>query len=30
MPDRAVAADAKLVPVLSARGRRLCVVWVIV
>jgi len=29
MPDRAVVADATLVPVLSARGRRLCVVWVI-
>jgi predicted DNA-binding ribbon-helix-helix protein len=29
MPGRVLAADAKLVPVLSARGRRLCVVWVI-
>ena len=28
MPGRVLAADAKLVPVLSARGRRLCVVWV--
>lgn len=29
MPGRVLAADAKLVPVLSARGRRLCVVWVL-
>src|SRR6185437_1172177 len=29
MPGRVLAADVKLVPVLSARGRRLCVVWVI-
>jgi predicted DNA-binding ribbon-helix-helix protein len=29
MPGRVLAADAKLVPLLSARGRRLCVVWVI-
>ncbi|HEY1504221.1 MAG TPA: ribbon-helix-helix domain-containing protein [Stellaceae bacterium] len=28
MPGRVVAADARLVPVLNARGRRLCVVWV--
>jgi predicted DNA-binding ribbon-helix-helix protein len=28
MPGRVRAAEAKLVPVLSARGRRLCVVWV--
>jgi len=28
MSGRVLAADAKLVPVLSARGRRLCVVWV--
>jgi predicted DNA-binding ribbon-helix-helix protein len=28
MPGRVVAAAASLVPVLSARGRRLCVVWV--
>jgi hypothetical protein len=28
MPGRVLAADAKLVPMLSARGRRLCVVWV--
>lgn len=29
MPGRVLAADAKLVPVLGARGRRLCAVWVI-
>jgi predicted DNA-binding ribbon-helix-helix protein len=29
MPGRVLAADVRLVPVLSARGRRLCVVWVI-
>ncbi len=29
MRGQALAADARLVPVLSARGRRLCVVWVI-
>ncbi len=28
MPGRILAAEAKLVPMLSARGRRLCVVWV--
>jgi predicted DNA-binding ribbon-helix-helix protein len=28
MPGRVLAADARLVPVLSARGRRFCVVWV--
>ncbi len=28
MPGRLLAADATLVPVVSARGRRLCVVWV--
>lgn len=27
-PGRVLAADARLVPVLSARGRRFCVVWV--
>jgi predicted DNA-binding ribbon-helix-helix protein len=30
MPDGVVTARAKLLPLLSARGRRLCVVWVIV
>lgn len=29
VPERGLAAKAKLVPLLSARGRRLCVVWVI-
>lgn len=29
MPGRVLAADAKLVPMLSARGRRLCAVWVL-
>ena len=29
VPDGALAAAAKLVPLLSARGRRLCVLWVI-
>jgi predicted DNA-binding ribbon-helix-helix protein len=28
IPGRVLAADAKLVPMLSARARRLCVVWV--
>lgn len=28
MPGRVLAADAKLVPMLNARGRRLCVLWV--
>ena len=28
MPGRVLAAEARLVPVLSGRGRRLCVVWV--
>jgi len=28
LPGRILAAEAKLVPMLSARGRRLCVVWV--
>jgi predicted DNA-binding ribbon-helix-helix protein len=28
IPGRVLAAEARLVPVLSARGRRLCVVWV--
>jgi predicted DNA-binding ribbon-helix-helix protein len=28
MSGRVFAADAKLVPMLNARGRRLCVVWV--
>jgi predicted DNA-binding ribbon-helix-helix protein len=28
-PGCGLAADAKLIPLLSARGRRLCVVWVI-
>jgi predicted DNA-binding ribbon-helix-helix protein len=27
-PGRVLAAEAKLVPMLSARGRRLCVAWV--
>jgi hypothetical protein len=27
-PGRVLAADAKLVPMLNARGRRRCVVWV--
>jgi predicted DNA-binding ribbon-helix-helix protein len=27
-PDRAVAADAMLVPIVSGRGRRFCLVWV--
>jgi predicted DNA-binding ribbon-helix-helix protein len=30
MPGRVLAAEAKLVPMLSARGRRLCAVWVVV
>jgi predicted DNA-binding ribbon-helix-helix protein len=30
MPGRVLAAEAKLVPMLSARGRRLCVAWVAV
>lgn len=29
MPDRVLAADAKLVPLASTRGKRLCAVWVI-
>jgi predicted DNA-binding ribbon-helix-helix protein len=29
MPGRVPATEAKLVPMLSARGRRLCVVWVV-
>ena len=29
VPDGVLAATAKLVPLLSARGRRLCVLWVI-
>jgi predicted DNA-binding ribbon-helix-helix protein len=30
MPGRVLAAEATLVPMHSARGRRLCVVWVVV
>jgi predicted DNA-binding ribbon-helix-helix protein len=29
MPGHVLAAEARLVPVLSGRGRRLCVVWVL-
>jgi predicted DNA-binding ribbon-helix-helix protein len=29
MPGRVLEADAKLVPLLGARGRRLCAVWVV-
>ena len=29
VPERGLAARARLVPLLSARGRRVCVVWVI-
>ena len=29
VPERVLAATVKLVPLVSARGRRLCVVWVI-
>jgi len=29
MPGRGLSAEAKLVPILGARGRRVCVLWVI-